>query len=119
MVWFDDPNTPFDSPLVGFGTATFTPPIEYEVPPFAIETTGSARRLMSWASAGPRGRNVFYLSDGTVTETDPDSQTFFWDRQTGSPYVARAFWSAPAEPYELSAEEATALTEAGYVLNDG
>lgn len=94
--------------------ATFTPPVIAEVPALAHDTRGSALRLMRNFDATNRGLNVYLLSDGTVTETDPDSETVFWNPQDGTPYVARAFWGAPAGPYDLSAAEEAALTNAGY-----
>ncbi len=62
------------------------------------------------------GTNVYFLSDGTVTETDPDSTTVFWDKSWGSPYVAMAWWGSTADPYELTEAQAQALTDAGYSL---
>lgn len=65
---------------------------------------------------GPRGRNVFYLSDGTVTETDPDSTNVFWSQADGTPYVVVAWWGSTAEPYTVTAAQASALTTAGYTV---
>lgn len=73
-------------------------------------------RLMAHYGTMPRGRNVFYLSDGTVTETDPDSTTVFWRSDQGSPYVVQTWWGAPAEPYDVTTEQANALVAAGYTV---
>lgn len=93
------------------------PPVnETEVPGVAADTRGPARRLMSWSGGNPRGRNVYYLSDGTVTETDPDSSNVFWTAAEGSPYVVQFWQGCPAEPYTVTSEQATALTSAGYTV---
>lgn len=99
--------------------ASFTPPMNAtEVPAVAADTRGPARRLLRWHGGNPRGRNVYFLSDGTVTETDPDGQTVFWtDRGDGSTFVEQAWWGSTASPYEVTAEQAAALTAAGYTVS--
>lgn len=94
---------------------TFTPPSE---PYSQTDRHGSrlANRLMRYYGTMERGRNVFYLSDGSVTETDPDSRSVFWTENAGSPYVVTVWWGAPAVPYDVTAEEAAALTAAGYTV---
>jgi len=71
---------------------------------------------MSWSGGNPRGRNVYYLSDGTVTETDPDGSNVFWTASEGSPYVVTVWWGSTASPYEVTADQATALSNAGYTV---
>jgi hypothetical protein len=94
---------------------TFTPPTyEYSqtVPGHPLH------RLMRHYKGLPRGRNVYYLSDGTVTEAAPDSVTVFWtDQKDGSVYVRRVFWGSTLTPYSVSVEEAAALTAAGYTVS--
>lgn len=98
--------------------STFTPPANAtEVPGLELTTRGPARRLMRWYGGGPRGRNVYYLSDGTVTETDPDSVNVFWLAEDGSPYVEMTWWGSTATPYTLTSAQATALTAAGYTVD--
>lgn len=97
--------------------STFTPSAYAEVPPFAVDTDGPARRLFRHFSAGQRGRNVYYLSDGTVTEVDPDSETVYWeDPGDGSTYVAQMWWGSTASAYTVTSAQATALTDAGYTV---
>lgn len=98
--------------------ASFTPPVhEGEVPAFHAGTRGPALRLMRHHGGNPRGRNVYYLSDGTVTETDPDSRAVFWTRSEGSPYVVQTWWGSTASAYEVTAAQASALTTAGYTVS--
>lgn len=98
--------------------ATFTPPANAtEVPGLELTTRGLARRLFRWYGGGPRGRNVFYLSDGTVTETDPDSVNAFWTSAEGSPYVEQAWWGSTADPYTITSAQQTALVAAGYTVD--
>lgn len=97
--------------------ATFTPPVnDTEVPGYDIDAEPPAKALMSYYGGGPRGRNVYYLSDGTVTEVDPDGTNTFWTRGDGTPYVVQAWWGSTADPYTVTADQATALTDAGYTV---
>lgn len=96
--------------------STFTPPSATDVPAFAADTRGRPLRLARYFSAGRRGKNVYYLSNGTVTETDPDTSSVFWSRSEGSPYVVTTWWGSTASPYEVTAAQAAALTSAGYTV---
>lgn len=96
--------------------STFTPPVE----PYGQTVAGRHKlnRLMAYYGTMPRGRNVYYLSNGTVTETDPDSQTVFWaDPGDGSVYVEQVWYSAPQEPYTVTDAQADALVAAGYTVD--
>lgn len=95
--------------------ATFTPPTE-EYAQTHPQARWSVNRLMRYYGTMPRGRNVYYLSDGTVTENDPDSRSVFWTREAGSPYVHTVWWGAPETPYTVTSAQATALTDAGYTV---
>lgn len=93
---------------------TFTPPSE---PYSQTDRHGSrlANRLMRYYGTMERGRNVFYLSNGVVTETDPDSVSVFWEQSAGSPYVLRV-WYGGHHGGKVSAAEQTALEAAGYTV---
>jgi hypothetical protein len=97
--------------------STFTPPQNAtEVPGLAADTRGQARRCFQNHGGSPRGRNVFYFSDGTVSETEPDCHTTFWTATDGSPYVVQAWWGSTDQAYTLTSAQATALTNAGYTV---
>lgn len=95
--------------------AIFRPPVDMIVPPIYplgpddeshyAPTTGAIHRLMSRYAAGPRGRNVFLLNDGTITETQPNDLTT----------VNKVYWGACDNP--VTAAEVTALQAAGYSSN--
>ena len=96
---------------------TFTPPTSDTVPPVLgpedPEYAPLANRLFRHYRARPAGRNVYLLSDNTVTETDPNGRTVFWQQADGSPYVSRAFYGGH-DSYIISAAEKTILDAAGY-----
>ena len=94
---------------------TFMPPTE---PYSQTDRYGSrqANRLMRYFGTLDRGRNVYYLSNGVVTESDPDSVAVFWDQSAGSPFVAQVWWGSADVPYSVTAEQAAALTAAGYTV---
>ena len=95
--------------------ALFTPPSFGRIPTtWSIPHPGNV--LQRHYRARQEGTNVYYLSDGTVTETDPDSTTVFWHFYEGSPYVKRWFEGSTADAYELTAAEADALESAGYTV---
>lgn len=98
--------------------ATFTPPTnDTEVAGVPRGAWGAARRLAQLATGGPRGRNVFYLSDGSVTEADPDSRVVFWSNPgDGSTYVVQTWWGSTDQPYTVTSAQASALTTAGYTV---
>jgi hypothetical protein len=97
---------------------TFIPPINpTEVPALEADTRGPMRRLLRYHGGNPRGRNVYILSDNTVTETDPDSVTVFWtDQGDGSVYVKRVFFGAVQDAYNVSEAEKQLLEAAGYTV---
>lgn len=98
--------------------STFTPPANAtEVPGVSRDAHPLARKMFRWHGGNPRGRNVFYLSDGSVTETDPDGQTVFWTAGEGSPYVVQTWWGSTASAYTVTSEQASALTAAGYEVS--
>lgn len=90
---------------------SFSPPTDDVVPPLLPSTSGTARRLLRHFSSNPRGRNVYYLSDGTITETDPDGTTVTWDD------VETVWWGGHAA-VEVTAAEQTALEAAGYTVEE-
>ena len=95
--------------------ATFTPPTETY--PVTVKGHHPLNKLMAHYVTNTRGRNVYYLSDGSVTETDPDSITVFWTNQgNGSTYVVQAWYGSVASPYTVTSAQATALTTAGYTV---
>lgn len=96
--------------------STFTPPGVADVPAYTPSTRGRVLRLARYFAPATRGVNVYYLSDGTVTETDPDSMAVFWTASEGSPYVVQAWWGSAATPYTVTAAQASALTNAGYTV---
>jgi hypothetical protein len=55
------------------------------------------------------------MSDGTVTENDPDQQTSFWFASDGSPFVSIAFYGGH-DNYVISDEIAALLTAEGYTV---
>ena len=92
--------------------STFTPPSdEYGQ---TVSGKHPLNRLMSYYGTMPRGRNVYYWSDGSVSESDPDSISTFWTAAQGSPYVVQVWWGSTDAPYEVTAAQAAALVSAGY-----
>lgn len=84
------------------------------------------RRLFRHFASTPRGRNVFLLTDGTVTETQPANwnpddptgvvNTSWYLGQATVTYatqiVRKVFWGGCANP--ITADEQAILTAAGY-----
>lgn len=97
--------------------STFTPPSANEVPPVLPDRDPTqsplGRALFRHYRARPAGRNIYMLSDGTITETDPDMQTVFWRAEQGSPYVSKLWFGGHAGEEVTAAQEA-ALTSAGF-----
>jgi hypothetical protein len=101
----------------------FTPPATSSVPAVLPQGTPgqsqAAYALFRHYRARPEGTNVFYLSDGTVTETEPDGESVVWtadERQShnqNAPYVVRAFYGGH-DNYEVNSNEANALIAEGY-----
>jgi len=88
---------------------TFVPPTDnfHALSDFDVNRPNSpsvrrAYNLLRHYQSLPRGRNVFKLSDGTYTENDPSD----WDS------VAIAYYGGHS--YDITADEASALTAAGY-----
>lgn len=77
-------------------------------------------RLFRHYRARPVGRNVYILSDDTVTERDPDGYSILWresdrtsDATPGCPHVTHVFWGGH-DADEITDEEAVLLEDAGY-----
>lgn len=125
--------------------AVFTPPVDNIVPTIYLgpgqrdgtdhpshyrDSTPAMQRLMSRYAMGPRGRNVYLMADGSVTEVEPPQWnpqdpggpvTQGWNPFTNqldtvtlpeSQQVVRIYWGGSANP--LTSEEVTILTDAGY-----
>jgi hypothetical protein len=65
--------------------------------------------------------NVFLLSDGTVTEDEPDGTAVVWspNDRTGDSINAKwveVAWYGGHDDYEITDEQATLLTNAGYTV---
>lgn len=88
--------------------ATFTPPADDTVPP-VLARRHPGNVLMRYYAPRPEGRNVYMLTDGTITEADPDGTTVTWDD------VATVWWGGH-EAVEVTAAQAAALTAAGYTV---
>jgi hypothetical protein len=92
--------------------ATFTPPTDnFVVPVIVGDTTNNvflskeekmANRLGTHIHASGRGRNVFLLTSGTITERQPS------DYAT----ISKVYYGGHAN--DITDSEATALTAAGY-----
>lgn len=101
--------------------STFTPPTNAnEVPGYGPMDPPLTRRLFAWSAGNPRGRNVYYLSDGTVTETDPDATNVFWSPNdfgytASAKYVSHVWWGGH-DGETVTSAQATALTNAGYTV---
>lgn len=102
--------------------STFTPPSRNAVPPvlptISADQSRLARRLFRHYRSRPEGINVYYLSDGTITEDDPDGENVVWAQgdKVGATYVVTA-WYGGHDDYQLTTAEATALTLAGYTVS--
>ena len=80
---------------------TFEPPTDLDVTFVEPFRGGPANALMRFVRPGERGRNVFVKTDGTITEDEPSAdeiQTVYWGGHLNI----------------VTAEEAAALTAAGY-----
>jgi hypothetical protein len=93
--------------------ATWTPPLVQDVPRVTADTTGVPLALMRHYSNLYRGRNVYILSDNTVTENHPGREEANAD---GLPYVRLTLFGAHAGQV-VSDADATILTAAGYGAN--
>lgn len=113
---------------------SFSPPTDDIVPPVYIGGNDPVypvdplmTRLFRHYAQGPRGRNVYQMSDGTFQETppafwnpdnptEPFSTVFNWDgtvtKTALTPYVVRVYFGGVANP--ITAAEAAALQAAGY-----
>ena len=78
--------------------ATFEPPTD----DFVTWDAGKYDTILSNLKSGPRGRNVFKLTDGTYTESQPPT----WEE------VAVTYYGGHV--YTLSAQEEADLIAAGY-----
>jgi hypothetical protein len=105
---------------------TFTPPATSTVPPVLPPGTGGQTplqyRLWRHYRSRPEGRNVYVLSDGTVTEDDPDSETVHWfgghdSPADGTPYVVHVFYGGH-DDYIIDDATATLLAAEGYTVGE-
>lgn len=98
----------------------FTPPSRNAVPSVLPPWTGrEAQTVTGWRlfrhyRSRPEGINVFLLSDGTVTEDDPDGTSVHWlNENDGNPYVQVA-WYGGHDDYNITEAQKTLLVAAGY-----
>jgi hypothetical protein len=77
---------------------TFSPPTD----DFVVWSKDWEQGILSYLRPGPRGRNVWKLADGTFSENQPYDMTF----------VDTVYYGGHV--YELTADEETALINAGY-----
>lgn len=105
-------------------TQFFAPPANAdENPPTLPDDSYSlSYRLFRHYRSRPVGRNVYIMSDNTVTETDPDGYSSLWkesdrmgDTLAGCPHVSHVFWGGH-DAEAVTGAEATLLTNAGYVV---
>ena len=89
---------------------SFMPPVDTYGQFDVTRMYGLAYRLMRHYGSMDRGRNVYLLKGGVVTETDPDSRTIKWSD------VDIVWWGSAAVPYTVSDEQAALLTAAGYTV---
>lgn len=96
---------------------TFTPPAQNVIPPVLPvgdpEQTPEGYALFRHFRARPEGRNVYVLSDDTVTEDDPDGTSASWAAGEGIPHVVHAFYGGH-DDYNISEAVADLLTDEGY-----
>lgn len=90
--------------------ATFTPPADIVVPAFLEDSSPLQKRLMRHSNGGVRGRNVWILTDGTVTESAPDGTV------VTEAHVSRFFPGGHVAQTVTSAER-TLLEAAGYMVD--
>ena len=91
---------------------TFRPPTDNFVSPVIVgefmdgqylsRTERLANQLGKHIALSPRGRNVFLLTDSTITENQPSDSTT----------ISKIYYGG--HETEITADEATALTAAGY-----
>lgn len=105
------------NPLTGH---LFTPPTDPIVGPVNPDTTGNERRLMGFFPPHERGRNIWKLADGTITDVQPGylATTQFaaegnmpWGVYPTASYV-KVWYGGHSTP--VSDEEVAELTAAGY-----
>ena len=80
----------------------FRPPIEDRFPWSDYRENTASHRLFGYATQGNRARNIFRLTDGTYTNTDPRDQTL----------VARTYYGG--HEYFVTETEKAELVSAGY-----
>lgn len=78
--------------------ATFSTPTD----DFVVWSDGWDNGILSYLKPGPRGRNVWKLTDGTFTENQPAYMTD----------VSKVYYGGHI--YELTSDEESELTSAGY-----
>lgn len=127
-ITWDDPDVTYD----GGGTVTppSTPPDSdfpivdpFGVPPtLPDDTTSLAYRLFRHYKSRPEGINVYIMSDGSVTQSDPDGSSSLWresdrmgDTIPGAPHVTHVFWGGH-DMDAVTPAEAIILANAGYTV---
>lgn len=81
---------------------TFSPPAQDDFAWANYRDNSAAHRLFGYIRQGVRAQNLFYLTDGTFTNVDPLNPDL----------VDKVYYGG--HTYEITAEEATILTDAGY-----
>lgn len=82
--------------------AIFVPPVQEKFAWASYRDNSAAHRLFGYVRQGDRSQNLFYLKDGTFTNVDPMNQEL----------VDRVYYGG--HTYEITDDEATILTNAGY-----
>jgi hypothetical protein len=80
----------------------YHPPVSFDGPTVTVDVTGPARSLARHMNPAARARNVYILTDLSVTETQPDS----WDDVL--------YWEQGGASREVSSREWLLLGAAGY-----
>jgi len=88
--------------VYNFSVPTFVPPTSNEVTSVLPETDGIALFLFRFYAPQARGKNVFKLNDGTYVEDDPAEFDTIVKTYHGG------------HIHEITAQEASDLTAAGY-----
>jgi len=89
--------------------ATFVCPTQATVPRILADSKGIERSLFRYYGQHLEGRNVYYLTDGSVTEVDPDGTVVTWAD-------VKTTWWGGHEAVTITAAESAALTAAGFTV---
>lgn len=94
------------------------------VPSILPDTRGAQRKLFRHYRPRPEGINVYVLSDGSVTESDPNGSSILWREADRSPEteedavtVVHVFWGGH-EAETITDAMAAILIGAGYTVDD-